>query len=237
MHASALITKSRFIQQGNFHNSGYLKNLWVMAILLTGMFSFAARADNFDTELLAVQEDWAEINYQANSKDKIKAFEALSVRADQMIKGNPKRPEPLIWRAIILSTWAGAKGGLGALSLVKEAKSLLEKSLAINEKALDGSAHTSLGSLYYQVPGWPIGFGNDEKARKHLQAALALNPSGIDSNYFYGDFLMAQGKFAEARSYMEKALHAPERPNRPIADAGRRDEVKQKLAAIAKESQ
>ena len=36
--------------------------------------------------------------------------------------------------------------------------------MAIDPKALDGSAYASLGSLFYQVPGWPIGFGDDKKA-------------------------------------------------------------------------
>ena len=36
----------------------------------------------------------------------------------------------------------------------------LEQALAIDATALEGSAFTTLGSLYYQVPGWPIGFGD-----------------------------------------------------------------------------
>lgn len=204
-------------------------------ILLLSLFSVASRADGFDSELLALQEGWANTHYHSAKSDKIKEFEALSAQADKMIQANPGRAEPLVWRAIILSTWGGAKGGLGALSLVKEAKTLLEKSIALDEKALEGSAHTSLGSLYYQVPGWPIGFGDDDKAREHLQKALSMNPTGIDPNYFYADFLMAKGNFEESRAYFEKALQAPARPGRPMADAGRHDEIKQKLALIAKE--
>ncbi len=63
------------------------------------------------------------------------------------------RAEPEIWYGIIVASYAGAKGGLGALSLAKDAKQALEHALAIDPKALAGSAYTSLGSLYYQVPG------------------------------------------------------------------------------------
>ena len=35
---------------------------------------------------------------------------------------------------------------------------------------------SSLGVLYYKVPGWPIGFGDKDKARDLLQKALAVNP-------------------------------------------------------------
>ncbi|QTG98208.1 tetratricopeptide repeat protein, partial [Vibrio furnissii] len=63
-----------------------------------------------------------------------------------------------------------------ALSLVKEAKVLLEQVIETAPETLDGSAYTSLGSLYYQVPGWPIGFGDDDKAEAMLQKALEINP-------------------------------------------------------------
>lgn len=49
---------------------------------------------------------------------------------------------------------------------MKEAKVLLEQVIEKAPETLDGSAYTSLGSLYYQVPGWPIGFGDDDKAEK-----------------------------------------------------------------------
>ena len=94
---------------------------------------------------------------------------------------------------------------------------------------LNGSIYTSLGSLYYQVPGWPIGFGNDDKAEKYLKKALALNPDGIDANFFYGDYLLEEGRYQEAVAALEKALHAPARPEREIADAGRRAEIQAKL--------
>ena len=60
--------------------------------------------------------------------------------------------------------------------------------------ALDGSAYTSLGTLYYKVPGFPIGFGDHKKARQLLEAALKVNPDGIDSNYFYGEYLFDEDR-------------------------------------------
>ena len=51
--------------------------------------------------------------------------------------------EPLIWEGIVVSSEAGARGGLGALSLCKDAKQRLEEALKINDKALNG-AHTRM---------------------------------------------------------------------------------------------
>jgi tetratricopeptide (TPR) repeat protein len=84
----------------------------------------------------------------------------------------------------------------------------------------------SLGVLYYKVPGWPVGFGNKDKAKELLQKALALNPKGIDPNFFYGEYWLEQGNAPEAIAYLERALQAPARPGRVIADNGRREEIR-----------
>jgi len=186
------------------------------------------------SELQAYQERWAQIQYSSPKAAKEKEFEQLATQLETLSKQNPGRPEPLIWRGIVLSTWAGAKGGLGALGLVKEAKQLFEQAISIDAAALEGSAYTSLGSLYYQVPGWPVAFGDDKKAADLLSKALQINPHGIDSNYFYADYWLDQGDYAKAKPLFEKALQAPDRPQRPLADAGRRSEIREKLAMIEK---
>lgn len=191
-----------------------------------------AWSDSFDDQLLVVQHRWAQIQYQLPADQREDAFEALAEQTAGLVESNPERAEALIWQGIVLSTYAGAKGGLGALSLVKQARSSLEAALALDETALEGSAHTSLGSLYYQVPGWPLSFGNDDEAKRHLQAALRINPEGIDPNYFFGEFLMQQGETERARVYLNKALTAPPRPERPLADQGRRAEIRGLLAEM-----
>ncbi|MFY3775131.1 tetratricopeptide repeat protein [Marinobacter salsuginis] len=185
-----------------------------------------------ETELADIQHRWAEIQYQVPADEKEKAFEGLADEAEQFVAHYPGRAEPLIWQGIVLSTYAGAKGGLGALGLVKEARKSLEAALEIDPDALDGSAYTSLGSLYYQVPGWPLGFGDDDKARQYLQKALAINPDGMDANFFFGDFLLDQGEPERARSYLQKVLDAPDRAGRDVADAGRREEARSRLDSL-----
>jgi cytochrome c-type biogenesis protein CcmH/NrfG len=88
----------------------------------------------------------------------------------------------------------------------------------------------SLGVLYYKVPGSPIGFGNKDRARQLLREALALDPNGLDANYFYGDFLLDQGDKAGARAFLQRALRAPHDASRPVWDAGRRREAQALLA-------
>jgi Tfp pilus assembly protein PilF len=98
---------------------------------------------------------------------------------------------------------------------------------------LDGSAYNSLGVLYYKVPGWPLAFGDKGKAEELLKKALEINPRGIDSNFFYGEFLIENKRTSEGIAYLERALQAPPRSGRNIADTGRRDEIRQLLAKAA----
>jgi tetratricopeptide (TPR) repeat protein len=181
------------------------------------------------TELADIQHQWAVCQYQTLSKQKESCLEQLSKVADKASANDASRVDMLIWSAIVESSWAGEKGGLGALDLVKDAKRKLETAIKLDPRALDGSAFTSLGTLYYQVPGWPIGFGDKKQAEALLKQAVAINPDGIDANFFYGDFLLNQGRKAEAKTYLQKAMMAQPRPGRELADKGRRQEIQQRL--------
>jgi hypothetical protein len=63
------------------------------------------------------------------------------------------------------------------------------RAIQLDPNASEGAAFVTLGSLYYMVPGWPIAYGDTNKADALLKKALVINPNTIDANYFYGDFL------------------------------------------------
>jgi tetratricopeptide (TPR) repeat protein len=193
-----------------------------IAGMLAAPVAFAAPVDD---AVAALARDWADIKYKTPANEQAAQYEALADRAKKVSAAYPDRAEPLVWEGIVVSSLAGAKGGLGALSLAKQAKALYESSLQIDPDALDGSAYNSLGVLYYKVPGWPLGFGDKPKAQELLQKALAINPKGIDPNFFYGEYLIETGKPGEAVAYLERAVNAPPRTGREVADAGRRAEA------------
>jgi tetratricopeptide (TPR) repeat protein len=205
-----------------------------LSILFLGLLSAAAVAQDTDLNdgIVEIQHAWEHVHYQLPKDEQDAAFPGVEVMADALIRRYPGHAEPLVWKAIVLSTHAGAKGGLGALHMVREARDLLEQAEMIDSDTLNGSIYTSLGSLYYQVPGWPLGYGDDKKAEIFLKKALAINPAGIDPNYFYGDFLYRKGRYPEALLFLDKAMHAPPRLNRPLADQGRREEIQAIIAKI-----
>lgn len=198
-------------------------------LMLLAPLSHAAPVDDAVQEL---QQGWETVRYQTSPSEREQRFEALATRARELSASLQGQAEPLIWEGIIVSSLAGEKGGLGALPLVNQAKGLYEAALRIDPKALDGSAYNSLGVLYYKVPGWPIGFGNKTKADDLLRQALTINPNGIDPNFFYAEYLIETKRPSEAVVYLERALKAPARPGRSLADTGRREEARQLLEKI-----
>ena len=200
------------------------RKLFAALLLLASAAPISAAS--LDAELLDIQQAWARINYSTAPVDqKAMEFGQLATKAAALSASQPGRAEPMVWHGIALASQAGTKGGLGALSLAKQARSVLESSLKIDAAALSGSAHTSLGTLYHKVPGFPVGFGDDKKARKHLETALKLNPTGIDPNFFYAEFLLDEGETALAIKHLKIAQAAPSRPGRETADAGRHQEI------------
>jgi len=201
---------------------------WPLLVLLGFLPLQAARAadESFDRQLQAIQQDWAVASYETPAGEpRAAALAALGERARLLAEAHPDRAEALVWEGIVLSSHAGAKGGLGALGLAKQARDRLEAALKLDPTVLGGSAYTSLGTLYHKVPGFPLGFGSDQKARELLAKALVLNPDGIDSNYFFGEFLLDEGEYVEAVRHLERALAAAPRPGRELADRGRREEA------------
>lgn len=189
-------------------------------------------ADNNHT-LLGIQQQWASINYHADSSEKEKAFIALIADAEALVASSNNSAEALTWLAITQSSAAKAKGGLGALDFAKAARANLEKAIEANEQVLEGTALTVLAALYHNVPGWPVAFGSDKKAARLFEKALALYPNSMDAHYFYAEYLFDDGEYEEAARHLTLAKSAPEKPNRPIADKGRRAEIEILEAKVA----
>ena len=209
----------------------FARTLWILVLSLSSAVA-VAQDDGLGQGLLDIQHAWSHVHYQVPKDQQEAAFPHVEEMADALVTRYPGRAEPLVWKAIVLSTHAGAKGGLGALSMVREARDLLEQAEKISPDTLGGSIYTTLGSLYYQVPGWPLGYGDDKKDEVFLKKALAINPTSIDANYFYGDFLYRKGDYPAALSALDKAMHAPPRPDRPLADKGRREEIQVIITSI-----
>lgn len=208
------------------------KYVWLIALAF-GINTASAETTPLDASIAKLQHEWATANYQLPEKEREAALKKLSADAHQVSASNPGRAEPLIWEGIITSTLAKYQSFLSAGGTAKAARDLLLAAEKIDPNALEGSALTSLGSLYYKVPRFGS-FGDYDKAREYLERALKVNPNGIDQNYFYADFLLERGEYAKSLEYFKKALNAPARPGREDADTGRKHDIQEGIKKAEK---
>lgn len=209
------------------------KTRLTLAAALLALTVPAHAAGSMSDDVKGINDSWAHITYEVKgSSTQTKALDKLADRAAAVVAKYPGQAAPLLWQGIVVSEQANRANIFHKLSLATKARDIIAKAYAIDPKVADGGAAMSLGVLYHKVPGSPIAFGDDAKAKRLLREALALDPEGLDANYFYGDFLYDQGDKAGAKSYLQKALRAPHDPSRPAWDAGRRREVAALLGKI-----
>lgn len=188
-------------------------------------------------DILQIAQEWAHIKFQEQDKDlRRKQIAELADTAKGLIAKYPGRAEPVIWQGILLSEGASmasdAHSIFTARSLAYRARDVLLKAEKMDPTALEAGAPTSLGVLYYRVPGFPLAFGDDDTARHYLKQAIGYAPDGLDANYFYGDFLIQQHDYADAVRVWKHALSLPPHPKRPIWDKSRRLVIQQTLARL-----
>lgn len=201
------------------------------ALALAATPSWSSNDPAMDQDVLGIALKWEHIKFEENgAPNQFDDIDALAKEAGALVQKYPGRVEPLIWQGITTSEEAGMASMLHAMGYAKAAKAILEQALAQDPAALSAGAPTSLGVLYYRVPGFPIGFGDKKKARALLEEAVKLAPDGMDANYFYADFLVTQEEYAAARLVLKHALALPVDPNRPLWDRHRRGVMRELLA-------
>lgn len=205
----------------------------ILALILC-FFSSCLLAEPTPSEIAhTLRTDWAIAKYDVEPKKQLITLEKLIETAKKSHEECPDDPEISLWYAIILSTYADVKGPT-ALLYKRQAKDLLEHTIELQPTIENGLAESVLGSLYAHTPSWPIAFGNKQQAYLHLEKGIEIDPKGIDSNYYYGDFLIDVGEYDKAKTHLKVAKKAAIRPDREIQDKGRKKEIKDSLNKLKK---
>ena len=200
----------------------------VLALLVSG------KAQAVETNQLEIV--CADLRYQLTAiehqpGDKVAALGNMVTKADALLHAYPNRAEPWLWKGIAVASQAKHSGLIG-LARAKEAKQLLEKSIAIDPQNTGGAAYLALGTLYFKVPRWPLSFRDDTQAETLFKKA-AIVADHLDTHYRYGEFLLARQRYAEASKEFHAALTFPNRPDFP-EDALKKEDIRNFLARLNK---
>lgn len=191
------------------------KTTLVASLLILANTAYGA---SLPEELNKIESAWAINHYLTATENQGPTYQELIARSITLQHEHPNAPEGKIWQAILLASNAANESPLTALNSINQAKGILEDVIKTNPTSMDGAALVTLGTLYYMTPGWPLSFGDKNKAEKLLKQALEINPAGIDTNYFYADLLINNERLESAAHYLKLALKAPVRPNQMLAD-------------------
>jgi len=140
---------------------------------------------DLSTNLALVSNRWAEIRYTLGHKTEQQwGLKELQDFTAQVINKWPDSTDALTWHGQVVVTRAEVASSMDALKFARQARDIFAKCVAMDETALNATAHISLGTLYYEMPSWPISFGSQFEARKHLQRALELFPDDIEAHFY-----------------------------------------------------
>lgn len=180
-----------------------------------------------DPQLLELERAWGELNFDRSrpKKEREQLLLALADRVHAVAEASPQRADLLTLEAMVRATFAEVNRTLRALHAVEIARDLLRQAIQEGTREYTGMAYGLLGSIYYNVPGWPIAWGDKRAGKTYLETAVRVAPQDIDALYFYAEFLRAEGDFDGAESVLRRALDAPVRPERADLDRNRKKEA------------
>lgn len=204
----------------------------ILAVLLL-IFSIHSHADTFDNTFNQIETEWADIHYRLPSEQKASAYQRLLTKTEILAKQYPNTAGLLFWQAVVKASLADHQDPVSALQAIFHVKELLNQAIALDPSAFNGSAYVVLGVLYHEAPPSPIAFGDDDAAESYLKKALSINPEGLETNYYYGNFLADQDQAEQALSYLKKAINAPIRPEQVFSDTQMQNEAKLALKKLA----
>lgn len=176
-----------------------------------------------------LEHRWAEIRYQIPEKQRLQAFNNELTEIGKDPSDCQQSATYQLIQAMIKGSMAKLQNRLDALKMIRQIEAHLQSSIKTDPTIMNGMSWTLLGLLYDKSPGWPFSIGDDKAAKHAYQKGLELNPEGINTNFYYGDFLRRKKKTEQARQYLMKASRSKQGNQSEIAYLGRMQDVKRAL--------
>jgi tetratricopeptide (TPR) repeat protein len=93
--------------------------------------------------------------------------------AQEAIDLNPDDSRAYFWKAACIGRWGQTKGILDSLFKAGDMRDLLITALEMDPEF--AAAYRVMGQLHFAVPGWPVSFGDKDKAVSFFRQSIAFS--------------------------------------------------------------
>jgi tetratricopeptide (TPR) repeat protein len=132
--------------------------------------------------------------------------------AKAAVKLNPNAVEGHYYSGINHALEATTRLFVTAKFMVPSIRDAWKRAMQLDATFDHGGPPRALGALYARAPPWPASIGDPEKAVELLTQAVKIAPDYPQNALLFGDALVADEKYEEARQQYRKALEAQPTP-------------------------
>lgn len=175
---------------------------------------------------LARAYEW--VGRYAAPADQGELFATAVAYAERAVEAAPDGVNGRYWYALTIGRLGETRGILRSLSAAGEMRRELE---IVLELAPDhAGAHFALGMLYYKLPGWPLSFGDNNRALEYMTAAVELAPDNTTYRLGLAELLLDMRRRDDAIALLEAVIEMPLTPDEPVESAEDKIKAQELLA-------
>lgn len=170
-----------------------------------------ANPKNASAEELLMATDMASCLWNVSkSADEQKTIAQLGYKwAQELYDRDPKDTAALYFMSLNLLLYSQSKGVLDTLFSLQKVKQYTEKAHAADPRFLYSSPGIALGALYLFAPGFPVAFGDVDKAEAYLREAAKNEPRQTTALVILGAVYAKKGETQRALEAFEKVKKIP----------------------------
>jgi tetratricopeptide (TPR) repeat protein len=116
----------------------------------------------------------------ASQDELLGLFDQGTNLAQQAIDLSPNDSRAYFWKAACIGRWGQTKGILDSLFKAGDMRDLLVT--ALQKDPQYAAAYRVMGQLFFAVPGWPVSFGDKDRAVSLFRQSITLSTEDLSEN-------------------------------------------------------
>ena len=151
-------------------------------------------------------------------------LEEAAAWARSGVAAAPRSAEAHFWLAVSLASASRERGLFALLEAAGEVRAQLHQALDLDPHS--ANVLSALCALYHRAPGWPLSFGDDDRARGYCTRALLADPRSWEAHLVLAEVAHSRD---EAIPHLAAILAGPLDARLPLTHARYRREAHERL--------